>query len=246
LPQPFFTIAKIANEPKANKASRLANESKAMGNKALLGIVLGGGILAWLSFGRKAKAQGLGGIMQDRQLGPNFWASEFQPKYPTIQEFSNHLLTPVEMRNEQLWVTGIGQPVRNQFGIVTITNGGRPPNAKTLIAYPITDLSGKVVILPVGSTIDDMLRLKGYGASYHSDHDDYSGFDFVVQGLDYNGHVIVYNFIKTLPQTRQVILYQHSDGKTGHIHAAIITPDKPRIADPNFAFYDNEAESAPH
>ncbi len=175
-------------------------------------------LLGGLFFWRKAPSKGA-------KLSKNFKVSEFL-KSSTFPNLRNYELTPAEYENLSALVVGILQPVRDKFGKVVITGGGRPHS----------------VAAAKGTTWHRALGARGLRPAKDSDHADFSAADIDVPGARLDD---VYEFIKTLPATRQVIL-EYTRNKSGapvmtHIHVAAQTTSKGRHR--SFAFRDVPREA---
>jgi hypothetical protein len=200
-----------------------------------LGVVLG----AWLLWPKKASAKS--GV-KNMQLSKDFWLNEFRQS-ETFPDIASYQPTKLELINLLVLVTKILQPLRDKYGPILITSGGRPLNVVSTAPRTITTLTGKQVLVPSGSNIDTFLAAKGYGPVSTSGHHLWSTADFAfVKKLDTAQYTAVFDWIKAQPETRQVILYKNDKGEPSRFHVEVLSPGRTKAEGASYAFLKNEAE----
>lgn len=224
------------------------------GNRKIvaLGLGVGAGILFAMS--RKASAATPPVIVPSTAankwgpplaLGKNFDLSEFL-RSGTFPQVAKYKLTDDELANVKLLVEKILQPIRDKYGPVLITSGGRPAGMITTAAETTTDIYGKPITIPAGATFAQAMKQKGYDAADHSDHIAFAAVNFEIwdanKDPDSTALERAYADLQNataFPDVRQVILYRTADGKANNVHVAVVYPDHPRITGPAFAFEAN-------
>lgn len=138
----------------------------------------------------------------DVKLSKNFMTSEFLNS-GVMPELKNYKLTGFELANLKRLVDGILQPVRDKFGPIIITAGGRPKTLKS----------------KAGKTFYQLLKKAGYNPSETSQHIDFEAAGFHPRNR--RKVLEVYKYILTLPAANQVILYM-KNGQPHFIHASVV------------------------
>lgn len=185
-----------------------------------VGIIAAIGFLFLLS--RKASAKvSARTIHAPRQLSAHFNLSEFLVGHPDMRKIG---VTAEELFNMTELATKLLEPVRTLAGPVHITSGLRPTDVKFVTADGPRSL-------------DEILVAKGYHPSSTSHHHDGSGVDFDLPGKP-DALTPAAALLKSLPDTRQVILYLKTVGNMlvpNHVHVSV-RGGKPKTAAPNYAF----------
>lgn len=150
------------------------------------------------------------------KLSSNFDLSEFL-RSDVMPQLATYKLTQTELDNLKSLVVGILQPMRDKFGPITITSGGRPLDFKV-----------------DGKTIDDLMTSKGMKPAIYSDHHSFLAADFVPANPSLYEPIFVW--LQTLPLSRQVILYHTPEGAPTHLHVGITSAFKPKLIAPYYAF----------
>ena len=160
----------------------------------------------------------------DTKLGEHFMLSEFLVS-STFPDLKDYTPTAKELANAKNLVDQILEPLREKYGPIQITSGGRPES----------------VARAHGTTWHDALAKQGLAPAEHSDHADFSGVDFVPTAVtDASKLIDLVDFLKHNDSVRQVIPYFKSTPDGGkalqHIHVGLITDTGARIPEPSFYF----------
>lgn len=178
----------------------------------------------------------------DVQVDKNFFVKEFLSS-PLLPELGSYRLNQYQYDNLAELVHKLLQPLRDYLNSpITVTGGGRPLEVKSTKPATFTDtVTKKVLTVPPGANIDQLLASAGYQPSKTSDHHDFAGVDFAVaQPLMEKAQAWLMNN----PATRQVILYKNKAGQMTHIHVAVVRQDKPRFTGTAFVFDAKEKGGA--
>jgi len=188
------------------------------GTLAILALLLGGSL--FLLLGRKP-AFAFGKEKTSLQLSPNFNLLEFL-RSTLMSKLAYYQPTQDEIRNTKLLVNNILQPMRNEFGPITITGGGRVKGMKN----------------EKGQTHYEALLAAGHMPSKTSDHYGFGAAD--IKGASPAITRKIFEAMKKLPSTRQIILHEYTnpDGsiKSAYIHVGVVTPTRPKITGKNYAY----------
>lgn len=198
-------VRAISKANKENKQVETQIEQLPVKSNMLRNVLIGAGVLAtYLLFKGSAKASEPQYKMwrTDMLLTKNFQLSEFliSSDIPEIKEYK---LNNAEMRNV-VRVATLLQELRDKFGPITITSGGRPNTLKN----------------KEGKTLVQILTEKGYRPSAFSQHMDFSGADFTTPDRKTLKDIYKYLLDNKSNQTTQVILYIEN-GEPDFIHLGV-------------------------
>lgn len=182
----------------------------------MVGVALLGGaaLLLWLAMrGKDGIKRGVPG---DVQLSKNFRLSEFLRSnvMPSLQYY---VPSPSELANIKTLVTRVLQPLRDRFGPITVTHGGRPP-----------------ISTPEGLNFTEALLRAGWKPAKNSDHSRFAAADFTLRKPELLP--IAYIALQRNPNVRQVIAYQAPGEGVTRLHVAVAHPSYARLRSKNFAF----------
>jgi hypothetical protein len=146
-------------------------------------------------------------------------------------------LTDYELANVVDLLTSVMQPLRDEFGALVITGGGRPALVK--------DARGR--------TLTDLLAVEGLVPSPTSDHIPFRAVDF--HPTEKGKMLAAYKKLIANPKVRQVIyeLHHEKDPKGGpdvlvptHIHVAVVRPDAPMMSESDRALVIIDGKTVPN
>ncbi len=166
-------------------------------------VLLGGGLIASVAYAYR------GGFKYDDQISKSFAVSEFLRSI-YIPELSKYRLTRAEHGNLSLLVTQILQPMRNRFGRVVVTGGGRPG----------------AVAKARGTTWYAVLSKSGHVPAKKSDHPSFGAADVRVPGAD---PFDVWQWLQLSPHIRQAIVDIGADGEI-YFHVSVVTPKRKKVS----------------
>ena len=176
-------------------------------------------------------------------LSANFDLSEFL-RSTVMPEIAQYRLTADELANVKALCQLVLQPLRDKYGPIDVTSGGRPLSITTAAPRGVQNVNGTTVNVPAGSTIDDLLKAAGYAPAANSDHHGFSAADIklTAPGLTQASYSQAYADLQANPHVRQVIMYTLANGLPGgHIHVSVISPDRPKESGTAYAFLKPEA-----
>lgn len=164
----------------------------------------------------------------EKVLSPHFKLSEFL-RSGSVPQLAGYEPSPAELANLQSLVDKVLEPLRQEFGAVLVTGGGRPQSVRNAAGKTITD--------SLLTSTDPVART----AALASDHIPFAAADIVLaSNPTVEKHQAAYLWLINNQAVRQVILELKHDS-TGalaihHIHVAVVTPTRPRLPDATRAF----------
>ena len=204
--------------------------------KALMVVAGSGAVLFALLLSRRASAapKVTPEIVKDLidaksiKVGKYFNLAEFLVS-GAFPELASYRPTETELANLRAVCALILDPLREKYGPLEITSGGRPES----------------IAAAHGTTWYAKLKEAGDTPAKVSDHTDFSGVDFVVPGITADKLISLTDDLKNGDNVRQVGLYFKTVKGVkilDHVHTAVITPKHPKITTSSFyyVYVDNK------
>lgn len=139
------------------------------------------------------------------QITEHFRVSEFlvSEVMPSLRDYQ---IDSVQWLNMRKMAVCILEPLREQFGRIVITSGGRPSD----------------LVDDQGRGFYELLKEEGYAPASPSQHDDFSAVD--VKLTRRKAYLDAFKWLRRHPAVRQVILYVNRDHYPIRMHIGILTP----------------------